>query len=135
MNNGSGLSVFLGFIGLAVLGRFLVDQLDRQRIRENLAERGCAVLEIHWNPFGPGWFGEKGERIYEVIYETRAGERVVANYKTSLFSGVYWHGAAGQASIAGGEPAPEPMNCLACGKPMGGKSICPACGWSYKGEP
>ena len=59
MSTNSGLPVFLGFIGLAVLGRFLVDRLDRARIRENLAERGCAVLEIHWNPFGPGGSGKR----------------------------------------------------------------------------
>lgn len=135
MSTNSGFPVFLGFVGLAVLGRFLVDRLDRQRIRENLAERGCAVLEIHWNPFGPGWFGEKGERIYEVIYETRAGERVVANCKTSLFSGVYWHNSSASAPAAGNDTVTEPLNCLACGQPMGGKSKCSACGWSYNGEP
>ena len=83
----------------------------------------------------PRWFGEKGERIYEVIYETRAGERVVANCKTSLFSGVYWHNPSASEPAAGNDTAPEPLNCLACGKPMGGKSKCSACGWSYYGEP
>ena len=135
MSNGAGFPVFFGLIGAVALGRFLVDRLDRQRIRDHLAERGCAALEIHWAPFGPGWFGEKGERIYEVVYQTRAGERVVANCKTSLFSGVYWHRQDGPAPPAGAASENEPLVCLACGQPMGGKSRCSACGWSYEGEP
>ena len=133
MSSHAGLPVFLGFIGLAVVVRVLIDRLDRQRIRDHLAERGCRTVEIHWDPFGPGWFGEKGERIYEVCYETPTGEPVIANCKTSLFSGVYWHNQAGPPPLAGGDSASEPMSCLACGQPMGGKSVCPECGWTYKG--
>ena len=132
MNNAPVFPVFLGLIGLTVLARWIADRLDRERIRNNLAERGCKVLEIHWAPFGPGWFGEKSDRIYEVWYENQAGVRVAANCKTSLFSGVYWHNQSAPAPDAANPPATEPLICLACGKSMGGRTTCPACGWSYK---
>lgn len=134
MNSNAGLPVFLGFIGVAVLARLIADRLDRQRIRDSLGARGCRTLEIHWDPFGPGWFGEKSDRLYEVVYAPPSGGRVVAHCKTSLFSGVYWHDSAGPASASQAAAERDPLVCLACGKSMGGKSKCPECGWTYKGE-
>lgn len=134
MNSNAGLPVFLGFLGVAVLARLIADRLDRQRIRDNLGARGCRTLGIHWDPFGPGWFGEKSDRIYEVVYETPTGGRVVAHCKTSLFSGVYWHDQAGSVPASVEAAARNPLVCLACGKSMGGKITCPECGWTYQDE-
>ena len=39
---------------------------------------------------GRGWFGEKNDRIYEVVYYDSNGEQHLATCKTSLLSGVYW---------------------------------------------
>lgn len=81
----------LGFIAIVVGLRLWAGRLDRARIRETLAEEGSTVLDISWSPFGPGWFGEKSDRIYEVRYRTRAGREIVRTCKTSMFTGVYWH--------------------------------------------
>lgn len=123
----SGGVVFLVLGGIALLGRWIADRMDRQRILANLAERGDKPIRIRWNPFGPGWFGEKGERIYEVEYINHHGRRVIANCKTSLFSGIYWQPANEEPAAA----AKEPIICLACGHSMGRASKCPRCGWSY----
>ena len=45
---------------------------------------------ITWQPFGRGWFGEKGDRIYEVEYTDRDGASHSASCKTSMFSSVYF---------------------------------------------
>jgi hypothetical protein len=74
--------------------------LDKDRVRAYIEERGGRVVSINWSPFGKGWFGEKNDRIYEVVYYDVAGCQHLATCKTSLFSGVYWtedrvaHGAA-----------------------------------------
>lgn len=132
MNADSGISIFIGLIGVAVVGRVIADGMDRQRIRADLAGRGCTTIQIRWNPFGPGWFGEKGDRIYSVVYQDESGRRISAACKTSLLSGVYWHNPAESMPAAGSRADKEPVECLACGKPMGKNSKCPACGWSYK---
>lgn len=38
---------------------------------------------------GPGWFGEKSDRIYEVSYRDQEGSVHKAFVKTSAWSGVY----------------------------------------------
>jgi len=55
----------LSIITLAVVIRFVVDRLDRQRIRQDVDARGGEVDDITWKPFGRGWFGEKSDRVYE----------------------------------------------------------------------
>ena len=132
MNIDNGITIFIGFIGIAAVGRLIADSMDRQRIRDNLAERGCKTIEIHWNPFGPGWLGEKGDRIYEVIYKNKSGKQIVANCKTSMLSGVYWRDQANFIQNSENDADKEPVECLGCGKPMGNHSKCPECGWSYK---
>ena len=134
MNHDAGIPVFIGVLGVALVGRLIADRLDRRRIRENLSERGCSTIEIHWSPFGPGWFGENGDRIYEVIYLNKSGRRIVANCKTCMLSGVYWRDHAESKEHSECKAEPEPVECLACGKPMGGSSECPECGWSYKAK-
>ena len=73
-----------------LLLRVFADRWDRDRIAAYIAERGGTVVDIAWQPFGRGWFGEKGERFYEVQYTSRDGATHSATCKTSLFSGVYF---------------------------------------------
>ena len=131
MNMDGGMPIWIGLIGVAAVGRLIADGMDRRRIRDHLAERGCQTIQIRWNPFGPGWFGEKSDRIYEVIYINESGKQVVANCKTSMFSGVYWRDRAESMQIPATDAPQTPAECLACGKPMGSHSRCPECGWSY----
>ena len=87
MHGAELLFVFIPFI-LAI--RFLVDRLDRDRIRKDVAARGGEVEDITWRPFGRGWFGEKSDRVYEVAWTDGMRHAHVAWCKTSLFSGVFW---------------------------------------------
>jgi len=64
--------------------------LDKGRITEYIEQRGGRIVSISWAPFGKGWFGEKEERIYEVVYYDQAGSQHFATCKTSLWTGVYW---------------------------------------------
>jgi hypothetical protein len=86
-----------GFVILIVIGivaviliRLAAGGLDRDRVREYVASRGGKVLEANWDPFGPGWFGEKSDRIYEVRYVDRDGNEHHAHCKTSMWTGVYF---------------------------------------------
>lgn len=81
--------VILGVLAIAIVFRLLAGGLDGDRIDAYLAERGCEVLDRSWAPFGTGWFGEKNDRIYEVVYRDRQGATRRATVKTSMFSGVY----------------------------------------------
>lgn len=84
-----------GFIIVVMaLASFLIwigaRSMDKDRIRSYIEECGGRVVSINWAPFGRGWFGEKNDRIYEVVYYDREGKQHMASCKTSLFSGVYW---------------------------------------------
>lgn len=70
--------------------RLAAGAMDHERIRQYLADRGARVLEIRWDPFGPGWFGEKNDRIYHVRYVDREGNEHDSHCKTSLWTGVYF---------------------------------------------
>jgi hypothetical protein len=50
------------------------------------------VIDIFWDPLGPGWFGSRGNQLYEVRYQTKSGKNITVTCKTGLFSGVYWSG-------------------------------------------
>ena len=54
----------------------------------------CTVVPgaslVYWAPFGPGWFGEKSDRIYAVRYLDAEGNEHEAHAKTSLWTGVYF---------------------------------------------
>lgn len=76
-------------VGLAVLIRVLLDRLDRARLRDHFALCGEEVVDIQWDPFGPGWFGEKSDRIYLVSLRDRDGDVRSVHCKTSMWSGVY----------------------------------------------
>jgi hypothetical protein len=75
---------------LAMLSWFGSFSLDQDRIRGDLESRGGRVVSINWAPFGKGWFGEKNDRIYEVVYYDREGNQRWATCKTSFWSGVFW---------------------------------------------
>jgi hypothetical protein len=80
----------VGGIVLFILFWVGVGFLDKGRIRDYVEGQGGRVVSISWAPFGRGWFGEKEERIYEVVYYDREGNQHFATAKTSLFTGVYW---------------------------------------------
>ena len=74
---------------IAVVFRLIAGGIDRDRIREYVESRGGRVLEVRWAPFGPGWFGEKSDRIYSVRYLDSSGNEHDAHCKTSMWTGVY----------------------------------------------
>jgi hypothetical protein len=86
------MEVLLVFAAIAlVVGVWLVaSRMDRDRIEAYVTERGGRVVSVNWAPFGRGWFGEKNDRIYEVVYYDAQGRQHFATAKTSLWSGVYW---------------------------------------------
>jgi hypothetical protein len=83
----------LGMAGLILLGVMIwvaSMSMDTDRITGYIQDRGGRIVSINWAPFGKGWFGEKNDRIYEVVYYDSEGNQHWATCKTSLFSGVYW---------------------------------------------
>jgi hypothetical protein len=99
--------IFLGFVGLAIFFRVIGGVLDHDRIRQYIQERGGKVKHIYWSPFGRGWFGEKRDRIYEVVYGDADGREHLATCKTSLFGGVFWTEDQVQSRGAGSMPFHE----------------------------
>ena len=75
--------------GLVVLIRVWLDRLDRVRLRDWFAGGGEEVVTIQWDPFGPGWFGEKSDRIYLVSLRDGDGTVRRVHCKTSMWTGVY----------------------------------------------
>ena len=84
------LLFFLIPLCFAVGVRLIAGSMDRDRIAKYVTDRGGRVISITWAPFGRGWFGEKNERIYEVVYYDADGRQHFATAKTSLWSGVFW---------------------------------------------
>ena len=80
--------ILLLLAALAV--RLLAGQFDRFRIRNYLRRRGARQITIIWAPFGKGWFGNNGARIYSVKYVNSGGGYCQTYVKTSLFGGVYF---------------------------------------------
>jgi hypothetical protein len=83
------VAVFAVMIAVTVIIRIAAGGLDHDRIREYIEQRGGRILETNWSPMGPGWIGEKSDRIYNVRYVDRDGNEHEAHCKTSLWSGVY----------------------------------------------
>lgn|SRR5690606_13234170 len=81
--------VVVGFIVLAIALRLLAGAFDGDRVERYLRGMGCALIDKSWDPLGPGWFGERDARIYEVVYRDRDGRVHRAHVKTSMMSGVY----------------------------------------------
>lgn len=81
--------VLAGFIVLAIVMRLIAGSFDAERVERYVAERGWQLVDRSWDPFGPGWFGEKDSRIYQIVYRDQQGNVHRAHVKTSMFSGVY----------------------------------------------
>jgi len=81
--------LIIGVAILAIVFRLIAGGLDRDRVEQYLRKKGCELIDKSWAPFGPGWFGEKDSRIYEVVYRDREGRIHRAHVKTSMMSGVY----------------------------------------------
>src|SRR5262245_32751136 len=84
-----GMIVVLVIV-LVVVIRLIAGGWDRDRIRQYVQSKGGRVIDIHWDPFGPGWFGEKSDRIYEVHYVDEDENEHQAHCKTSMLTGVYF---------------------------------------------
>ncbi len=84
----SGMLVVV-FIVIAIVFFGVSIVLDDDRVRRDIAARGGRLIEKSWEPFGPGWFGEKNDRIYRIAYRDREGNLHSAHAKTSLLAGVY----------------------------------------------
>ena len=78
--------IFLGFV---LLIRLTAGSQDHERIRRHLQERGYEPLDVVWEPFGRGWWGEKNDRIYSVRYRDPDGNEHQAWCKTSMWGGVF----------------------------------------------
>jgi hypothetical protein len=76
-------------IVIAIVIRLAAGGMDHDRIKRYVEERGGKVLDSNWSPFGPGWFGEKSDRIYGVRYLDKDGNEHEAHCKTSMWTGVY----------------------------------------------
>jgi predicted Zn-ribbon and HTH transcriptional regulator len=88
---GAGIAVLIVVVFVAGIGLWVLSMaLDKDRIRDYIQQRGGRVVSISWAPFGKGWFGEKEERIYEVVYYDKDGLQHFATAKTSFWTGVYW---------------------------------------------
>jgi|SRR5262245_31591331 len=118
----------MAIVLLVVLAlRIVMHFVDKNRIKDEVESKLGRVVSINWNPFGRGWFFEKGERHYDVTYIDRSGETISTSCKTSLFTGVYW--AEGPRVS---EPPPRIMSrhlCSKCGYSLNIEwRACPNCG-------
>lgn len=84
------IAVIAGGVLCALAYRLVAGLLDKWRIRNYVTTAGGTVLSCRWSPFGPGWLGEKHDRIYSVGYLDNAGSEHRAYCKTSMFTGVYF---------------------------------------------
>jgi hypothetical protein len=80
---------FFVFIAIAILIRLMAGSFDGERVEAYINKNGWKLVDKSWDPFGPGWFGEKDARIYQVVYEDQQGDLHKAHAKTSMLSGVY----------------------------------------------
>ena len=87
--------------------RMFAGSLDHERIKAYIRENGGRVLEVRWEPFGPGWFGEKSDRIYSIRYLDREGNEHTAHGKTSLLTGVYLTNDQVVRSVQPSQPPPD----------------------------
>ena len=119
-------SFFFFFILAAVGIRVALHFVDKSRIRRELESRGGRVLSIKWNPFARGWFGEKGERHYDIMFRDRSGNDVSTTCKTSLLTGIYW--AEGPTLAEESRRFQQTPRCLGCGYALNAEwKFCPNC--------
>ena len=81
--------IIVVFVVLAVIIRLCAGSFDGDRVERHIREMGGELVDRSWDPFGPGWFGEKDSRIYEIVYRDSRGVLHRAHVKTSMMSGVY----------------------------------------------
>jgi hypothetical protein len=81
--------IVVGVIIFAIVIRLIAGSFDGDRVEQYIREIGGELIDRSWDPFGPGWFGEKESRIYEIVYRDRDGRTHRAHVKTSMMSGVY----------------------------------------------
>jgi hypothetical protein len=123
-----GLLIAGVFIVFAIGIRILCHFLDKDRIKSEIEQRGGSVIEIYWFPFARGWWAEKGERHYRVIFQDNTGRSIQTQCKSSLFTGVYW---SGEENVIFSLPndAARTQSCHQCSHPLQSDwSFCPKCG-------
>ena len=81
--------IIIGLLALVIVVRLIAGSFDGERVERHLRAMGCELIDRSWDPFGPGWFGERDSRIYEVVYRDRDGRVHRAHVKTSMMSSVY----------------------------------------------
>ena len=96
------LGIIFVFLAIALAFRLIAGGLDGDRVEAYVREQGWELVDKSWDPFGPGWFGEKDSRIYQIVYRDQDGHLHRAHVKTSMLSGVY---LTGDEIV---ERAPEP---------------------------
>ncbi len=74
---------------LVLVFRLVAGSFDGDRVEMYVREQGWELVDKSWDPFGPGWFGEKNARIYQIVYKDQRGALHRAHVKTSMLSGVY----------------------------------------------
>jgi len=79
----------IGALALALTVRLIAGGLDGDRVERYVRDQGWELVDKSWDPFGPGWFGEKDSRIYQIVYRDQRGDLHRAHVKTSMLSGVY----------------------------------------------
>jgi hypothetical protein len=73
----------------ALVARLIAGAWDGTRIQLYIERDGGELISRNWNPFGPGWWGNNSDRIYQIRYRDREGCVHEAHVKTSVLSGVY----------------------------------------------
>ena len=81
--------IIIPMIILVLVIRLLAGACDGGRVEAYVRDRGWELVEKRWDPFGPGWFGEKNARIYQIMYRDQNHTLHRAHVKTSMLSGVY----------------------------------------------
>ena len=83
-------AVFVVFaVVVSLVIRLMAGGLDGDRVEQYVRDQGWELVDRSWDPFGPGWFGEKDSRIYQIVYRGQRGDLHRAHVKTSMLSGVY----------------------------------------------
>lgn len=100
---GSVLPLALLAIIITFAARLIAGGFDGDRVEAYVRKRGWELVDRSWDPFGPGWFGEKDSRFYQIVYRDERGDLHRAHVKTSMFSGVY---LTNDEVVERGEPRP-----------------------------